>query len=73
MGAETPVPTGRQLNKNWEKSSYSQTSGCIEARLNGLARIAIRDSKDPNGPIIDIPTSAWVRLIKAIRNNQIGI
>ena len=34
----------------WRKSSYSDAEGaCVEIDVRG-ARIAFRDSKDPNGP-----------------------
>ncbi|MFS2293675.1 MAG: DUF397 domain-containing protein [Actinomadura sp.] len=41
-------------NTAWRKSSHSTSNGgdCIElARLSG-AVVAVRDSKDPNGPVL---------------------
>ena len=36
----------------WRKSSYSGANGgeCIEVAATGKPLIAVRDSKDPNGP-----------------------
>ncbi|MFF4364095.1 DUF397 domain-containing protein [Streptomyces sp. NPDC001107] len=42
------------------KSSYSSGSGeCVEVARNIPAVVAIRDSKDPDGPILRLPPKAW--------------
>ena len=42
------------------KSSYSNTGGqCVEVARNIPAVVAIRDSKDPDGPILRLPPKAW--------------
>ncbi|MEV6943087.1 DUF397 domain-containing protein [Streptomyces sp. NPDC051172] len=42
------------------KSSYSSGSGeCVEVARNIPATVAIRDSKDPDGPILRLPPKAW--------------
>jgi hypothetical protein len=43
----------------WRKSSYSGNSGnCIEVADLGHA-IGVRDSKDPNGPVLMFGTGSW--------------
>ncbi|TDE18870.1 DUF397 domain-containing protein [Actinomadura sp. 6K520] len=50
----------------WRKSSYSSSDGdqCIE--LAGMAdKVALRDSKDPHGPVLAVPRAALREAIRA--------
>ncbi|MGX9889042.1 DUF397 domain-containing protein [Streptomyces sp. NPDC002276] len=52
----------------WFKSSYSGTStNCIEAAHLTLTAIAIRDSKNPTGPALLLPTTAWAPFLSHLR------
>lgn len=54
----------------WRKSSHSDAEGaCVEV---GTLRpgVAIRDSKDPNGPHLHLSASEWRRLLTAIRSGH---
>lgn len=43
------------------KSSYSSGNGeCVEVARNIPGTVAIRDSKDADGPILRVAASAWV-------------
>jgi Domain of unknown function (DUF397) len=47
---------------HFTKSSYSGgNSGqdCVEVAVNHPGVVAIRDSKDPAGPILTFPPTAW--------------
>lgn len=58
----TPDLSGAQ----WRKSSYSGDTGgdCIEvAPLDGI--VAIRDSKDPEGPALAFPAAAFTAFVAA--------
>lgn len=47
----------------WKKSSYSGNSGnCVEVAYLGQA-VAIRDSKEPSGPVLMVSRDAWRRLL----------
>ncbi|MFD4557473.1 DUF397 domain-containing protein [Streptomyces sp. NPDC058469] len=44
------------------KSSYSGGNAgqeCVEVARNLPTTIAVRDSKEPNGPILQVAPSAW--------------
>jgi Domain of unknown function (DUF397) len=49
----------------WRKSSRSQASNCIEAATlgSGDAPVAIRDSKDPGGPVLIVDRQQWTRFV----------
>ena len=52
----------------WLKSSYSGAGNteCVEAAFlpDGTA---VRDSKDPDGPILRFPGGAWGTFVRAVR------
>jgi hypothetical protein len=52
----------------WRKSSYSNGSGgnCIEV-AEGAGHIQVRDSKDPQGPVLAFPAGAWSAFIREVR------
>ncbi|GAA0840946.1 DUF397 domain-containing protein [Streptosporangium amethystogenes subsp. fukuiense] len=53
----------------WRKSSKSaQQDNCVEvAALPGGGR-AIRDSKDPNGPILRFASSDWQSFVRSTKS-----
>lgn len=57
----------------WRKSSYSGTSGnCVEVATNLPGIVAIRDSKDPEGPKLVVRVSEWREFICHIKDGQVG-
>jgi hypothetical protein len=64
----------------WRKSSYSNGTGgsCVEiALLIGIAGteddIAVRDSKDPNGPSLTFTARQWQELTTAVKADGFGV
>jgi uncharacterized protein DUF397 len=55
----------------WRKSSYSSDSGnCVEvAPTSGV--VAVRDSKDPDGPVLWFGADTWRRFVDAVRTGEI--
>ena len=50
---------GECVEIGWRKSSYSGGSGeCVEIGWPDEA-VAIRDSKNPDGPTLNFPTHGW--------------
>jgi hypothetical protein len=58
-----------QIEPRWRKSSYSGNGGanCVEvaASLPGLA--AVRDSKDPDGPVLVFTPAGWRKFISDVK------
>ena len=52
----------------WRKSGYSSQSGnCVEVAINMPGTVAIRDSKDTQGPILVIGHDDWQALTRQIK------
>lgn len=49
---------------SFRKSSYSQTSNCVEVAKNGAAYV--RDSKDNKSPILSFSADSWTSFINAV-------
>ena len=45
----------------WRKSSYSSANGgqCVEVASSRPGVVAVRDSKDPDGPALAFSPAAW--------------
>jgi len=56
----------------WRKSSYSGTNGgnCVEVARTLPAAIAVRDSKDPDGPRLIFTPQDWAAFTAAIRSGR---
>ena len=51
---------------NWRISSYSAENGtCVAVRFPEAGPVAVRDSKNPTGPSLAFPASAWTAFLTA--------
>jgi hypothetical protein len=53
----------------WRKSSRSGSNGgaCVEVARNLPRIVAVRDSKNPDGPVLIISRDEWARFITRLR------
>ncbi len=56
------------LDVIWRKSSFSANGNCVEVAVQDL--VLIRDSKNPDGGIISVSSSAWQEFIQAIKREN---
>ncbi|MFG2847281.1 DUF397 domain-containing protein [Kitasatospora sp. NPDC048296] len=57
----------------WAKSSYSQNGGnCIEFAPGYAGVMPVRDSKDPEGPVLVFPAEAWRSFVAATAAGEFG-
>jgi Domain of unknown function (DUF397) len=64
----TDFPTGR-----WRKSSHSAANGCVEVARLPEDRIAVRDSKDPGGPVLHFTVDEWEAFLAGVRDDEFDL
>lgn len=47
------------MTVQWRKSSRSNNGTCVEVAMNLSGVVAVRDSKDPAGPILAVTPAEW--------------
>jgi len=56
---------------NWRKSSYSSAQGdCVEVAPLPDGGRAVRDSKDPRGPVLRFTAESWKAFTERIRTDS---
>jgi Domain of unknown function (DUF397) len=57
------------MNLSWQKSSYSGNGGgnCVEVARNLARVVAVRDSKDPLGPVLSLAPGVWQGFIADVK------
>ncbi|GAA3441091.1 DUF397 domain-containing protein [Planomonospora venezuelensis] len=56
----------------WHKSSLSNSNGgnCVEVARNLPGLVAIRDSKNPNGPALLLAPDTWAAFLTRIKSGS---
>ncbi|GGM66036.1 DUF397 domain-containing protein [Thermopolyspora flexuosa] len=56
----------------WRKSSRSNDVGaCVEVATNLPGIVAIRDSKDPDGPVLVLTRAEWPAFLASVRDGTV--
>ncbi|MFF5209499.1 DUF397 domain-containing protein [Streptosporangium sp. NPDC000396] len=56
---------------DWRKSSQSGSgNNCVEVADNLPGIVAVRDSKDPQGPALIFPPDGWRAFIGGVKNGE---
>jgi hypothetical protein len=60
---------------DWHKSSYSGDNGgnCVEVARNLPGVVAVRDSKDPEGPKLAFTPDEWRAFAAGVRAGQFDL
>jgi hypothetical protein len=57
----------------WRTSSYSNNGGaCVEIADNLPGVVAVRDSKDRNGPVLVLTSAQWREFTAGIRAGELS-
>jgi len=58
----------------WRKSSYSigSDSTCVEVSIQADG-VAVRDSKNPNGPVLQFTMKEWRVFLLGVRSNEFDV
>ena len=59
----------------WRKSSYSSANGgaCVEVADSLPGVVAVRDSKDPDGPKLMFSRAVWRAFTAAVRDREFDL
>ena len=59
----------------WRKSSYSSGNGgaCVEVARNLPNIVAVRDSKDPEGPALVFAPQQWRAFLDGVRADEFSL
>lgn len=54
----------------WRQSTHCESNACIEvARMQPM--VAVRDGKDPTGPMLTFGVSQWRAFVEAVRDRAL--
>ncbi|MFG2489530.1 DUF397 domain-containing protein [Streptomyces caniferus] len=58
----------------WRKSSYSDggANNCVEISDGFPGAVPVRDSKNPEGPVLLFPAAAWSDFIGGVRADRLA-
>jgi uncharacterized protein DUF397 len=60
------------LRLNWRKAARSMNNGaCVEIAATAES-VAVRDSKDPHGPVLRYPSDAWTAFLREAAAGRFG-
>lgn len=59
----------------WRKSSYSSGNGgnCVEIAGNLPGIIAVRDSKNPDGPVLTLTAAQWQSFAAGVKLGEFDL
>jgi hypothetical protein len=59
----------------WQKSTYSGSNGgqCVEVARNVAGLVAVRDSKDPDGPGLVVTPAQWRAFLAGARRGDFRV
>ncbi|MFD3775416.1 DUF397 domain-containing protein [Streptomyces sp. NPDC058612] len=57
----------------WQRSSRSSSGGgaCLEVSHDFAMVVPVRDSKDPQGPVLVFPVRGWAAFVTAVKGGQL--
>ncbi|GAA2407544.1 hypothetical protein GCM10010420_39570 [Streptomyces glaucosporus] len=72
MPSPRPTPTDGLPSARWFKSSHSGGQGleCVEAAFLAAGRTAVRDSKEPGGPVLVFAADAWEAFLGGVKGRD---
>jgi hypothetical protein len=67
------TPAQHFASPTWRKSSYSSSSAnCVEVAATGTS-VAVRDSKDPDGPVLLYPRAGMAAFIAGVKDGEFDL
>jgi Domain of unknown function (DUF397) len=60
---------GDEMTRQWRKSSWSETSACVEVRMDA-DNVWVRRSTDPDGRSIRLSCQKWDAFLAGIQRGE---
>jgi hypothetical protein len=59
----------------WRKASYSGANGggCVEVTQLPASAVAVRDSKDPDGPRLAVTPDEWLAFVAGVKAGEFDL
>jgi hypothetical protein len=57
------------MTLSWHRSTRCSSGGCAETRLTDDGNVEIRNSTDPDGPILTFPPGQWQAFVDAVKGS----
>jgi hypothetical protein len=54
----------------WRKSSLSDSADCVEVAFVERHQVLVRDSKDPDGPVLQFTGAEWKAFVAGARGGE---
>jgi hypothetical protein len=72
--AYTGIKASDIVGAAWTKSSYSGPTGgnCVEVALLPAGQVAMRNSRQPDGPALVFTSAEWCAFISGARDGEFG-
>ncbi|MBV8997105.1 MAG: DUF397 domain-containing protein [Pseudonocardiales bacterium] len=58
----------RSATVSWRSSSASSANGACVQVAHVAGQVWVRDSKDPDGPVLKLPCEGWVAFVDVVRD-----
>ncbi|HET8684599.1 MAG TPA: DUF397 domain-containing protein [Micromonosporaceae bacterium] len=53
----------------WRRSSWCESNACVEVG-RGRGRVVVRDSTDPDGPVLSFPPQEWAAFVDWLKHGS---
>lgn len=62
---------GECVEVGWRTASMSGGGNCVETAICTCDKVRVRDSKDPDGPVLEFGREVWREFTGAIKAGQL--
>jgi len=67
-------PMTNDISKDWYKSSFCTSSAnCVETRMHTDGSVDIRNSRDPQGPVVSFTKDEWTAFLSGVRSGEFDL
>ena len=60
------------MSKDWRKSTYCDTSACVEVRTRD-GMIEVRDSKNPENSVLRFTSTEWLTFVRGAEDGKFDV